>query len=278
MATQSPPTTLNELWRIRSFGLHQRVDPKGKPWWFHNNDRSPYGVMILQYTVSGKMVYRDAHGEVEVTPGHAALFGFDEESEYGIRREFPETLSTQHFVLEGAGLVAHGNAIRRQFGSVFNLGEDNPILQHLRELCGRPAPRSTAEVSLAAAEVYSVFMRLYTFLDERHSSEKPPVERAIDELQRHAIGSLSLKEVALRHGCSREHLTRVFSERLGTSPARFLKRAKLIRALELLRETRLPVQRIAEQCGFASKHTLARWVRVETGATPGGYRGREAKG
>ena len=35
------------------------------------------------------------------------------------------------------------------------------------------------------------------------------------ELLGHAIGSLSLKEVALRHGCSREHLTRVFAERIG---------------------------------------------------------------
>src|SRR5207245_1120003 len=98
--------------------------------------------------------------------------------------------------------------------------------------CARPRPRSTAEAGLAAAEIYSVIMRLYTYLDELQSRGKSPVERAMDELLAHAIGSLSLKEVALRHGCSREHLTRVFAERVGKSPAKYLTQAKLSRALE----------------------------------------------
>ena len=268
-------TALDQLWCLRSFGLHQRVDPRvSPPWYFNNRGRIPGGAVILQYAVRGKMFYRDPHGSVDVPAGHAALFTMDEESEYGIRPDFPEIFSTQFFVLEGAGLLEHCNALRRQFGSVFYLGDDHPVLLSLRELCQRPSPRSTAEACLNAVEIYSVMMRLYTWLDQRHARAKPPVERAIDELMRHAIGSVSLKEIAQRQGCSREHLTRVFSERVGTSPARFLKHAKLLRALELLRETRLPVQRIAEQCGFASKHTLARLVRVETGDTPSAYRFR----
>lgn len=270
-----PNSAKNEFWRLRSFGLQQRVDPK-TGWWFRNIEREPRGVVILQYAVSGKMIYRDPQGEVEVHPGHAALFAFREPSEYGMYREFTEPFCTQFFVLEGAGLLEHCNALRSRFGSVFNIGQENPTLLRLRELCGRPRPRSTTEECLAAAEIYSVVTRLYAYLDDLHSRAKSPVERALEELTRHAMGSLSLKEVALRHGCSREHLTRVFAERIGTSPARYLKRARLDRTLELLRETRLSVRLVAEQCGFASKHTLARWVRSETGTTPGKYRARAA--
>jgi AraC-like DNA-binding protein len=275
MAEQPVASTLNELWRLRSFGLHQVVDPKGPRWWLTNRDREPKGVVILQYAARGKFVYRDRSGETEVPAEHAVLFAFDEESEYGIHREFSETLLTQFFVLQGAGLLEHCNALRRQFGSVFYLGEDNPILRRLRELCALRHPRTTAEASLAAAEIYSVLMRLYAFLDERQARKKSPVERAIDELLGHAIGSFSLKEVALRHGCSREHLTRVFAARVGTSPARHLMKAKLSRALEILRETRLPVRLVAEQCGFASKHTLARQVHAQTGYSPDAYRRRQ---
>jgi AraC-like DNA-binding protein len=272
MATSSK----NGFWRLRSFGLQQRVDPKSG-WWFRNAERDPRDVVILQYAVSGKMIYRDPRGEVEVHAGHAALFAFREPSEYGVYREFTEPFGTQFFVLDGVGLLEHCDALRSRFGSVFYLGHEHPILLRLRELCGRPAPRSSTEECLAAAEIYSIIMRLYTHLDELHAREKSPVERALDELTRHTMGSLSLKEVALRHGCSREHLARVFAQRVGTSPARFLKRARLERALELLRETRLSVRLVAEQCGFASKHTLARWVRLETGTTPGKYRARAAQ-
>jgi AraC-like DNA-binding protein len=274
MADYPNQSTLNELWCLRSFGLHQIVDPKGPRWWLTNCGRKPTGVVILQYAKKGKFAYRDIHGEVEIQPGHAVLFAFDEESEYGIHRHFTESLHTQFFVMEGAGLLEHCNALRRQFGSVFFLGDDNPILNRFRELCALRRPRSTAEAGLAAAEIYSLLMRLYTFLDERRSREKLPVERAIDELLSHALGSHSLKEVALRHGCSREHLSRVFAERVGMSPAKYLTHSKLARALELLCETRLPVRLVAEQCGFASKHTLSRWVRTETGRSPDAYRKR----
>jgi AraC-like DNA-binding protein len=265
---------LNVLWALRSFGLQQVVDPKGPRWWLSNDGRKPKGVVILQYAKSGKFVYRDKQGEFEVLPEHAVLFAFDEKSEYGIHRHFTEPLHTQFFVLEGAGLREHCNAIRRQFGSVFFLGEDNPILHRFRTICTQKRPRSAAEAGLAAAEIYNLLARLYSFLDEHRSRTKTAVERAIDELLGHALGSHSLKEVALRHGCSREHLSRVFAERVGTSPARYLTHTKLVRALELLRETRLSVRLIAEQCGFASKHTLSRWVRSETGFSPEAYRRR----
>jgi transcriptional regulator GlxA family with amidase domain len=44
------------------------------------------------------------------------------------------------------------------------------------------------------------------------------------------------------------------------------------RVLDLLRDTDLPVQSIAEQTGFASLHTLSRQVRAATGHGPGSYR------
>ncbi len=269
VAPQAAPTDV--FWYLRSYDLRQRVEPDGS-FWFDNRGREKKGVVILQYTQGGRMLYRDRHGQREAPAGWATLFSLGEESAYGVPRELGETFHTQYVSLDGAGLLQHWNLIRARYGSVFYMGEDNPLLESMRQLCRRPAPKSAAELILASADVYGFVMRLYTYLDDLWSREKAPVERAMEELLRHASSPASLKEVAQRHGCSREHLTRVFARRVGVPPATWLARARLAKALELLRETRLPVARVAQQCGFSSKHTLARRVRAETGVPPGQYR------
>lgn len=274
MPIRPPDATTGTLWQLRSYSLDQRVEPSNN-FWFDNHHREKKGVCIFQYTLKGRMYYSDRHGERIAPAGWATMFAFGEESSYGLPKSFNETLLTQHVSLEGAGLTEHWNFIRERHGSVFHVGEESPVLLAMRQLCTRERPRSNAEAALHAGEVYAFLMRLYTYLDELWARDKPPVERAVDELVRQSTSACSLKEVAMRHGCSREHLTRVFSERTGTPPGAYLMRAKLKKALELLGETRLPIARVAEQCGFLSKHTLARQVRQQTNHSPAEYRRRQ---
>ena len=259
------------LWELRSFHLQQRVERNSR-WWFENRSRTPRGTVIFQYSVRGKMCYRERSGEWEVGPGHAALFAYGEESAYGLPASYREPYLTQYLSLRGAGLLEHCNFIRRRFGSVFYLGADNPLHEAIRQLCAQSPSRNAAQAVVHATSIHGFLMRLYTFLERQWAREKPPVERAIDELLRHSTGAWSMKEVAQRHGCSREHLTRAFRAKTGTPPARFLARAKLEKAQELLRETSLPLALVAQQSGFASTFTLARRIRQATGLPPGALR------
>lgn len=268
MATRSfHEPTKRIFWQVGSFDFKQRVENNGR-WHFDNHERDRNGTVIFQYAARGKMLYRDEHGEREVPEGWAALFAFGEPSWYGVPAHFTEPFHTRFLSLQGEGLLAHVNFIRERFGSVFHLGTDNPLLGAMRQLAEGARPRTAAQAAVHGAEVYGFFMSLYTFLEEQWAREKAPVERAVDELLRRPASAWSLKEVAQRHGCSREHLTRVFAARTGEPPARFLARAKVERALELLRDTSLPMAQVAAQAGFSNKFTLARRIKEETGATP----------
>ncbi|MBI3828514.1 MAG: helix-turn-helix transcriptional regulator [Planctomycetes bacterium] len=274
MATPPSPNPAKRVfWQVSSYQFDQVVENNGK-WSLDNRHRERRGVAIFQYAAKGKMLYRDRRGDQEVPQGWAALFAFGEESWYGLPAHFPEPFHTQFLSLEGEGLLAHVNFIRARFGSVFHIGEKNPLREAMRQVAATSRPRTAADAALHAAEVYAFLMRLYVFLEGEWAREKPPVERAVDELLRRPANAWSLKEVAQRHGCSREHLTRVFAARTGTPPAKFLARAKLAKAMELLRETSLSVGQVAAQAGFTNKFTLARHVKEETGAAPGRLRER----
>ncbi|MCK6473533.1 MAG: AraC family transcriptional regulator [Planctomycetes bacterium] len=261
------------FWAVGSFDHRQVVEPNGR-WWIENTRRANDGSVILQYALEGRMVFRDGSGSRDVPAGWMAMFAFGEESAYGLPASYGEPFVTEWMQLRGAGLREHIDELRRRFGSVVYIGHNNPLRRMRRRLCDAARPRSVPAWAAAANDVHAFVMRLYMHLEARHAKERPPVARAIDELLRQPEQSWSIKEVAARQGCSREHLARVFRERHGVSPAAYLVRARLAKALELLRETTLPLPLVVEQSGFANKHTLARWVKAQTGLPPGAYRER----
>jgi AraC-like DNA-binding protein len=218
------------------------------------------------------MIYRDRRGSREVLPGWAALSLTGEHSSYGISAGMQEHFESFWISFSGSGMPEHWNDIRSRFGTVVQLGQRSVVLDHMKALCQRARPRSTAESVQHASQLHSLFRTLYAFLESASTSGKSSIERAVDELANCSDGKLSVKEVAARHGLSREHFTRVFSARQGISPARFLARAKLARATALLLETQLPVVKIAQQCGFGSKQALIRWMKREAGCLPGELR------
>ncbi|WP_280181344.1 GlxA family transcriptional regulator, partial [Nocardia farcinica] len=91
-------------------------------------------------------------------------------------------------------------------------------------------------------------------------------------LQDNLSRPLTLGEIAAHAGTSTRTLLRQFRDQTGTTPLRWLHRARIHRAQHLLETTDHTVERIATQVGFGSPTTFReRFTRV-TGVTPHAYR------
>ncbi len=87
-------------------------------------------------------------------------------------------------------------------------------------------------------------------------------------------GDLSLPALAQKAGMSERSFSRRYAEATGITPARAVERLRVEAARRLLSDTRLPVKRIAQRCGFGSEETLRRsFVRL-LAAAPQDYRQR----
>ena len=73
-------------------------------------------------------------------------------------------------------------------------------------------------------------------------------------------------------GLSPFHFARMFRQRLGTPPHRYLAQLRLEAARRLLRTGQRPLAGVAAACGFSSPSAFARAFRQATGVTPGAYR------
>jgi AraC-like DNA-binding protein len=72
------------------------------------------------------------------------------------------------------------------------------------------------------------------------------------------------------------HFSREFRATFGETPHRYLQRRRVERAMELLRETELPVTEICLDVGFGSLGTFSRTFRTIVGESPSNYRARFA--
>jgi transcriptional regulator GlxA family with amidase domain len=87
-------------------------------------------------------------------------------------------------------------------------------------------------------------------------------------------GDLSLPALARKAGMSERTFSRRYAEATGATPARAVEQLRVEVARRLLADTRLPVKRIAERCGFGSEETLRRSFIRRLSATPHDYRAR----
>jgi len=98
------------------------------------------------------------------------------------------------------------------------------------------------------------------------------VRRALDYMNDNLREAISLDDLAGAARRSASHLARSFNAELGMPPHRYLIMLRLKRAQALLRTTRLPLGRIAAECGLSSREHLIKLFRRWCETTPEAYR------
>ncbi|MEU6325945.1 helix-turn-helix domain-containing protein [Streptomyces sp. NPDC047049] len=104
--------------------------------------------------------------------------------------------------------------------------------------------------------------------EPRESSTGAARAWALEHLDR----PLSLRELAARESMSVRTFTRRFRDEVGVSPLQWLTRQRIERARQLLEETELTVDRIAEQAGFGTAASLRMHLQAVLGVSPRAYR------
>lgn len=167
------------------------------------------------------------------------------------------SLAPQARVLENRLYVADGN---RCSSAGVTAGTD--LMLHLVSDILSPA------VALAVARHLVVYLRrsgadpqLSPWLEGRNHIH-PAVHRAQDAIAADPSRAWTLAALARVTNTSARHLSRLFNEHAGMGLPDYINRLRVSLARELLRQTRLDMERIAERSGFASARQLRRaWRR-----------------
>lgn len=78
----------------------------------------------------------------------------------------------------------------------------------------------------------------------------------LDYIESHLEHDLSVASLASRFHMSTRHLSRRFSEAIGTTPAQWVRQRRLDAARRLLEKTGMPIAHVAQAAGFHSPITF----------------------
>jgi transcriptional regulator GlxA family with amidase domain len=197
-------------------------------------------------------------------------------------------------LLDGRRVAAHW-AVADRLAQVFPSVTLDPNASYVRDGRLRTAAGATAGLDLALALVEEDLGREVALkvagqfvmfikgprgqIQFSREGEADLVGRsALQEAQRwiadNPAEDLSIANLARRTGLSPRHLTRVFRQEVGVTPATWVKEARVAAARRLLESGEAVPKQVAAQCGFANADTLRRvFVRL-VGVTPAEYRRR----
>lgn len=105
--------------------------------------------------------------------------------------------------------------------------------------------------------------------DNAHSLH---IRRCIAYIYQNLNADLSVKGLAEYLGLNPSYLSKLFSAEVGTTVKKFVTKAKVSTACDLLRNTDIPYIEIAYSLGFSTQSMFIGVFKAETGLTPKKYR------
>jgi transcriptional regulator GlxA family with amidase domain len=130
------------------------------------------------------------------------------------------------------------------------------VARYLVVFLKRPGGQAQFSAALALQAAEDKFGALHTWINS------------------HLGDDLSLSVLADQAGMSERSFSRHYAEATGQTPARAIERLRVEAARRLLSESRTPVKRIAQRCGFGSEETMRRSFLRLLDVTPQDYRER----
>lgn len=166
------------------------------------------------------------------------------------------------------------------------LEADSPATAQIREMYEVFAGRLSGFEFRLAARIFDLWPMLCSalepLLDEAGADGGSAQIRSILQyIRQNYSHSLTLEEIAAHAGISRSECCRFFKRQTGQTLFDYLRQYRIRRSLPLLRETDLPVARVAAEVGFSDQSYFTACFRRMMGLTPGRYRagkGRETVG
>ena len=146
------------------------------------------------------------------------------------------------------------------------------MLQLLADLAGPRAACAVARAMVVYMRRGGADVQLSPWVAGRNHLH-PALHRVQDAVAADPVRDWSAEQMAQVACSSTRHLTRLFQEHAGTSPLDYLHRLRIAVARELIAQSSLDMERVAERAGFGSARHMRRiWHKFEAAAPSQGRR------
>ncbi|HEY4318756.1 MAG TPA: helix-turn-helix domain-containing protein [Herbaspirillum sp.] len=181
-------------------------------------------------------------------------------------REFPQVvLDRDVLMVEDGGIYTTGDS---------GMGIDVALRLHEDDL-GSAMAKRVAQSLLANPRQRESANSLTAWSRTDESLRHSKVHKASNWLTEHMASAISAADAANFVNMSERNFQRQFKRETGETPHRFLQKVRLEAVCQHLRDTDLPIDKIARRCGFFSGEHVSKLFRKHLNTSPCEYRRSE---
>jgi AraC-like DNA-binding protein len=233
-----------------------------------------HGAVCLAAVVAGHFQYRSPAGRALLAPGAVLLGNEGQCFECGHEHGRGDRCLSVHF--DGARwreIVAAVPGARRDTFALPRLPPLPGLLRYVGGLGTEQDADALEELAFGFAGAAVEALADSRPADARIGArEERRIAEAVRHIETRLADPLPLPQLAAEAAMSPYHFLRSFTRVVGTTPHRYLLRARLERAARLLRQTAAPVAEVALESGFGDLSSFHGGFRRWFGVSPGAYR------
>lgn len=165
---------------------------------------------------------------------------------------------------------------------IFNLNEvllfpqldTHDLLEKAISICNDDSLETIEIMSRCSCIVFEILQNMY-FYNQKNKIQLQTLSIAdslkviIDRMDNYTI---SLDELSKQVYCSKNHAIRVFTEKFGISPYKYISQNRLLNAKHMLERSNINVSIIAKELGFCDSRYFSNWFKKRTNMTPKEWR------
>ncbi len=148
-------------------------------------------------------------------------------------------------------------------------GKVERIILEMEEELARKEPGFETVLKAQINILLTMIFRKMSVQSEANAALSPDF---LQYIRAHCAEKLSLEELSRERFYNPSYFSRLFKEHYGVTLTEFIRQSRLELAEQLLRETPLSAEEIAQQAGFGSKNAFYKLFREKHGVTPVQYR------
>ncbi|MES1173172.1 MAG: AraC family transcriptional regulator [Myxococcales bacterium] len=254
--------------------VETRTDPSSYYWdGMKRLGRRDRPLVFFQFTLAG-FGHFESYGRTPhvVTPGTGFFAVIPSRHRYYL----PQTSPGWSFAWLG---IYHPYLMRRiakqvaESGPLVKAPPNSPLIKHLVRLVRGAFLKDFRDRFEVEKELFEFTLAFERLVHEALSSEG---ERLLDTLRSRVLSdptrALGLELLAAERGVTPTAFSHFFRAQTGLTPARFITEVRVQMAARLLVTTRLSLDRIAAECGFANGNHFGKVFRRFRHQSPGTYR------
>lgn len=241
----------------------------------YDNTNRDYKGYLFQYTLDGYGIYEAPDISHRMTKGKAFFITFPDDSRYYLPESDDPDHHWTYFYIHFSGPAAEPffKRLKELTDSIIPLELESSAIRLFFELYEALKNGEQLERYKGSEWLYRFLISLLRCVEfPADKKNSPHVAAAVDWMQIHYNEAQSLDAMSKEIGVSFPHLSRLFYKEKGITPIQYLTQIRLEHAMQLLVNTNITIQKVAEECGFSSGNYFSKVYKKVLHATPEEYR------